>query len=36
MGIRTTLFFVSVTVNAVLICTKGGYGLEPHVRPANQ
>ena len=38
MGIfRTTLcscYFV--TANAVLICTKGGYGLEPHVRPANR
>ena len=26
----------SVTANAVLICTKGGYGLELHVRLANQ
>ena len=36
MGIHTTLFFISVTANAVPICTKGGYGLEPHVRPANR
>ena len=26
----------SVTANAVLICTKGGYGLEPYVRLANR
>ena len=38
MGIfHTTLFSCYfVTANAVLVCTKGGYGLEPHVRLANQ